>query len=146
MRRPRPIGLEDHGRRGTRLFSFAARCKRRWPVRPTWMKPDKTRREATGVCSDSDLPGWLGTARVKRSEEEPGRTCRVEAEATTAPRGVSAPLTGLMPSTGLCRLEAKVGAAVSEQEIRFSGVHVSAAEIEKSSWEILHQLQPGGLG
>jgi hypothetical protein len=60
--------------------------KRRWPVRPTWMKPDKTDREATGVCSDSDLPGWLGTARVDRLAEEPGRPCRVGANATNAPR------------------------------------------------------------
>ena len=33
----------------------------------------------------SDLPGWLGTARVERSAEEPGRPCRAEAEATSAP-------------------------------------------------------------
>ena len=33
-----------------------------------------------------DLPGWLGTARVERSAEEPGRPCRVGAKATNAPR------------------------------------------------------------
>jgi hypothetical protein len=32
------------------------------------------------------LPGWLGTARVERSVEEPGRPCRVGAKATNARR------------------------------------------------------------
>jgi hypothetical protein len=32
------------------------------------------------------LPGWLGTARVERSAEEPGRPYRVEAKATNARR------------------------------------------------------------
>ena len=53
---------------------------------PTRMKPDKTGGEATGTCSQPDLPGWLGTARVERSAEEPGRPCRVGAEAANAPR------------------------------------------------------------
>ncbi len=84
------MGLADlqgeHASRNASEPDSASIGKRRWPVRPTWMKPDKTDREATGVCSDSDLPGWLGTARVKRSAEEPGRPCLVEAEATNAPR------------------------------------------------------------
>lgn len=33
-----------------------------------------------------DLPGWLGTARVERSVEEPGRPCREEAQATNRRR------------------------------------------------------------
>ncbi len=32
------------------------------------------------------LPGWLGTARVERSVEEPGRPCRVAAEADNVRR------------------------------------------------------------
>jgi hypothetical protein len=33
-----------------------------------------------------DLPGWLGTARVERLVEEPGRPCREEAKAANARR------------------------------------------------------------
>jgi hypothetical protein len=33
-----------------------------------------------------DLPGWLGTARVDRSVEKPGRPCRVAAQAVNIPR------------------------------------------------------------
>jgi hypothetical protein len=35
--------------------------------------------------------------------------------------------------------------ALSEREIRFSGLHVSATEIEESQGEILQQLQPGSI-
>ena len=42
---------------------------------PTKMKP-ATSGEATGKHL-LDLPGWLGTARVDRSAEEPGRSGRV---------------------------------------------------------------------
>jgi hypothetical protein len=51
---------------------------------PHRTKPD-TAREATGAHL-ADSPGWLGTARVDRSAEEPGRPCRVEAKATNARR------------------------------------------------------------
>src|ERR1019366_6112342 len=34
---------------------------------------------------------------------------------------------------------------VSEREIRFSGLHVSAAEVEESFRQVLHQLQPGSF-
>jgi hypothetical protein len=51
---------------------------------PTRMKPD-TGGEATGKHPPG-LPGWLGAARVDRSVEEPGRPCRVEAQATNARR------------------------------------------------------------
>jgi hypothetical protein len=34
----------------------------------------------------SDLPGWLGTARVDRSVEKPGRPCRVTAQTVNVPR------------------------------------------------------------
>ena len=49
------------------------------------MKPDKTGGEANRHKQPSDLPGWLGIARVERSAEEPGRPCRAEAEATNGP-------------------------------------------------------------
>ena len=51
---------------------------------PKMMKP-VTGGEAMSKHSP-DLPGWLGTARVERSVEEPGRPCRVGANATNAPR------------------------------------------------------------
>jgi hypothetical protein len=47
-------------------------------------KPD-TVREATGEHLTGS-PGWLGTARVDRSAEEPGRPCKVGAKVTNARR------------------------------------------------------------
>ena len=84
------MGLADsrgeHASRNASEPDSASIGRRRWPVLPTRMKPDKTGGEANRHKQPSDLPGWLGTARVERSAEEPGRPCRVEAEATNVPR------------------------------------------------------------
>ena len=48
------------------------------------MKPE-TGREATGKHL-LGFPGWLGAARVNRSVEEPGKPCRVRAEAINVRR------------------------------------------------------------
>jgi hypothetical protein len=51
---------------------------------PKMMKPDIGGKAMSK--HPSDLPGWLGTARVERSVEEPGRPCGVVAKAANARR------------------------------------------------------------
>jgi len=53
---------------------------------PDWDEARQDRWRSNRHKQPADLPGWLGTARVERSAEEPGRPWRVEAEATNAAR------------------------------------------------------------
>jgi hypothetical protein len=59
---------------------------RRWPVRPTRMKPDKTDREATGICSDRTFRGGWGQRAWKDQPRSLGGPVGWEAKATNAPR------------------------------------------------------------
>jgi len=75
----------EHVSRNASEPDSASIGKRRWPVRRRgWSQTDRW--WSNRRMQPSDLPGWLGTARVDRSVEEPGRPCRAGAKATNGRR------------------------------------------------------------